>query len=420
MSSRENTRKNKKNHADVIIIGGGLAGLTLSCLLGTHDIKVICIDRVPYNESVVPAFDGRTTAISYGSQKVMAAANSWNGLEEHACPIRTIQILDGANSPVRLEFSSEEVGDRIFGWILENRLIRKSLFQQLKSLKTVQHKAPYIVSDFTVNNDHVNVHTNEGDVFTAPLVVGADGRQSFTREWMGIGTRDWSYKQNAVVCTVEHQNPHNFVAVEHFHEQGPFAILPMTDSSKGHHRSSVVWTEHGPTKNSAINFSAESFDAALTARFPDWYGKVKLTGQRFSYPLGLIHAHSYIGERMALIADAAHGIHPIAGQGLNMGLRDVAVISDLIVKTHEQGHDIGNADLLSEYERERKADNVGMAAATDGLNKLFSNNFPPLSIARKIGLRAVSKLPPAKKFFMNQAMGSAGLLPDLIKETKRA
>lgn len=417
MSSRKKTdsRQKSTHDADVIVIGGGHAGLTLSCLLGTHGIRTICIDRVPYDTSIMPAFDGRTTAISFGSRKVIEAAKAWQNLDQYACPINTIQILDG-DSPVLLEFDSTEVGGNTFGWILENRLIRQALFERIQELDCASYIAPCLVEDFTVTDEIATVHTKDGKEFTAPLIIGADGRGSFTREWMDIGTRDWSYKQQAVVCTAEHEHPHNQIAVEHFRSEGPFAILPMTDAPDGTHRSSVVWTEHGKGKDSALNYDIDTFNAALTARFPDSYGTVKLTGKRFAFPLGLVHAHKYTAPRMALVADAAHGIHPIAGQGLNMGLRDIAVLADLIVAAHKAGADIGGDELLSQYDLRRKADNVGMAAATDGLNRLFSNNLPPLSALRKIGLSAVSKLPPAKQFFMKQAMGSAGLLPGLIKD----
>lgn len=402
---------------DVIVVGGGLAGLGLTALLASRGARVLCVDRESAAARTAPAFDGRTTAISYGSRKVLEAAGVWGALSANACAIDTIHISDGGG-PVLLDFSKDEVEGRSFGWIVENRLLRQALLARVKDLKTAEHVAPAAVADFSRDDGKVTVHLEDGRKFSAPLAVGADGRASFTREWMGVGAREWPYRQRAVVCAVVHENPHEHIAVEDFRPSGPFAILPMTDDEQGAHRSSVVWTEHGPEKNSALRFSAEVFDAALAARFPARYGAVRLAGGRFSYPLGLTHAHAYIAPRMALVAEAAHGIHPIAGQGLNMGLRDVAALADLVAGSVRDGRDPGGADMLERYQRGRRFDNMAMAGATDQLNRLFSNDIGPVRAARRFGLRAVGRLPAAKLFFMKQAMGAAGLLPALIRENE--
>lgn len=413
--AKTSTVRNKSALHDVIVIGGGLAGLTMTALLACHDIDVLCIDREAPPVTLDADFDGRTTAISWGSRQVLEAAGVWQALDAQACPIREIHILDG-DSPLLLSFNSDEVGGRIFGWINENLALRQALYNRVADLSSAQHIAPAIVSNFTLHEDFVRVHLKDGRTYDARLVIGADGRQSFTREWMGIGARAWSYNQRAIVCTVEHEFAHNNVAVEHFRPSGPFATLPMNDSPAGVPRSSVVWTEHGPLRDSALHWDQQSFDAALTARFPESYGRVRQIAKRHAYPLSLVHAHSYIGPRMALIAEAAHGIHPIAGQGLNMGLRDIAEMADLVVSALEQGKDVGGEALLNAYQQKRRLDNIGMAGATDGLTRLFSNDIMPVRMARRFGLRAVSRLPFAKQFFMNQAMGAAGLLPALIRE----
>ena len=405
----------KKSRHDVIVIGGGLAGLSMTALLASHGVDVVCIDRETPPITLAENFDGRTTAISWGSRKVLEAAGVWSGLDDTACPIRQIHILDG-DSPLLLAFDSAEVGGRTFGWISENLALRQALYKRVASLKSAQHIAPAIVSNFTLHDTHVTVHLADGRSVEGALVIGADGRQSFTRAWMGIGTRAWPYNQRAVVCTVEHEFPHHNTAVEHFRPSGPFATLPMNDSEDGVPRSSVVWTEHGPQKDSALHWDQQSFDAGLTARFPAAYGRVRQIAQRYAYPLGLVHAHSYIAPRMALIAEAAHGIHPIAGQGLNMGLRDIAEMGDLIVTALQAGEDPGDEALLNTYQQKRRLDNIGMAGATDGLTRLFSNDVMPVRVARRFGLRAVARLPFAKQFFMNQAMGAAGLLPALIRD----
>lgn len=417
MHNNSRRSASKPDLYDAIIIGGGLAGGTMACLLGTRGFNVACIDRDAPVSQTQEQFDGRTTAISWGSRKVLEAAGVWDDLARDACPIRTIDILDGG-SPVLLRFASEEVSNRSFGWIMENRMLRAALFRRMEALDTVRHLAPMGVKGFEAGMDSIAVELQNGETLTGMLVIGADGRNSFTREHAGIGMRGWTYHQHAIVCTVEHENPHHHVAVEHFRDQGPFAILPMTDGEKGAHRSSIVWTEHESSRHSAIQYDQDTFDAALTARFPSSYGKVKQTGGRFSYPLGLQSAHRYIAPRVALVADAAHGIHPIAGQGLNLGFRDLAALGHILEDARGKDADIGADVVLRSYECERRFDNMAMAGTTDGLNRLFSNSLPPLPLVRKAGLAMVARVPAAKRFFMHQAMGAAGLLPDLIREAK--
>lgn len=386
---------------DVAIIGGGLAGLTLSCLLGQSGVSTICIDQAP--AKLPKSKDLRTTAISFGSRQILERAGIWQNLPAAACPIDDIQILDG-HSSVLLNFLSGEVEGKSFGWILENADLRTAMMKTLKGLKPVTHKAGTTVSDFEIFDETARVITGDGAI-DARLIIGADGRGSFTRGWMGVRTRQWSYEQRAVICTVSHSNPHANVAVEHFWPAGPFAVLPMADDAKGTHRSSVVFTEHGPEAESLMRFTDKEFEMALAAKFPASYGDIKLIGKRAAYPLGLVHAAEYIRPRMALVADAAHGIHPIAGQGLNLGFRDVGEIASLIADAHERGSDVGAHSVLQTYQRRRRPDNMAMVAVTDGLNRLFSNNLKSVGLLRRAGLKMVSKIPPAKKFFMRQAMG---------------
>lgn len=403
--------------ADVAIVGGGHAGCTLAALLAGNGISTLCIDQDDPSKTLQESFDGRTTAISFGSRHVIEAAGAWESLEDEACAIRDIHIME-SGSPTLLRFFAEDVGEDAFGWIVENRRLRQSLYDTLSNLELAAHIAPARVSGFERDKQGVTVTLQDGRTARAALVVGADGRNSFTREWMGIDTRGWSYNQRAIVCTVNHENGHNHVAVEDFRSEGPFAVLPMKDDADGHHRSAVVWTEHGQDKNSAIHWPDDVFNAALNERFPDSYGKVTMAGKRFSYPLGLKHAQGYVAERMALVADAAHGIHPIAGQGLNLGLRDIAALSEILINASKRGDDLGASALLHAYERARRTDNMMMAGATDTLNKLFSNDMSSVRILRKIGLRAVQRFTPARRFFMKQAMGASGLLPELVKSGK--
>lgn len=403
--------------ADVVIVGGGHSGCTTAGLLAANGVSAICIDQDDPAKTLTADFDGRTTAISFGSKRVIEAAGGWQSLDHEACPIRDIKIME-SGSPTLLEFLVEDVGEEAFGWIVENRGLRRSLYERLRELKNVTHVAPARVGDFTRDEEGVTAHLADGRKARGQLVIGADGRGSFTREWMGIGLRRWSYNQRAVVCIATHEKPHNNTAIEDFRSAGPFAILPMMDDEEGNHRSSVVWTEHGHERDSAQYWDDDTFNTALNERFPSFYGRVSLSGKRFAYPLGLQHAHDYIGPRMALVADAAHGIHPIAGQGLNIGLRDIADLAERLVQAKKRGQDLGDAAILQDYQRARRFDNMAMAGATDTLNRLFSNNLSSVRFLRKAGLRAVQRIPGARKFFMRYAMGASGLLPTLVKTGK--
>ena len=389
---------------DVIILGGGLAGLSLSCLLGKVDgLRVACIDRD--EPTALMNADERTTAISYGSSKILSRADVWAEIEDKGCPIRDIEILDG-NSPVLLRFLSSEVEDKSFGWIVSNKHIRQCLMARMKELQNVDHIAPALAADFEVNDGQAGVILKDGRTITASLIVGADGRGSSLREFMDVDVRSWDYNQRAVVCFVVHENPHHNKAVEHFWPKGPFAILPMNDLEDGRHCSSLVFTEHNTKRNSLMGLSDEEFKAEVERRFPESYGQVEiLDNKRMGYPLSLVHAADYISDRMVLVADAAHGIHPIAGQGLNLGFRDLGVLSQLIEEAHAKGQDIGAKSLLLSYQRKRRPDNMAMVAVTDGLVRLFSNDVLPVKLMRRAGLKAVSRIGVAKKFFMNQAMG---------------
>ncbi|MAE52110.1 MAG: ubiquinone biosynthesis protein [Micavibrio sp.] len=386
---------------DVVIVGGGLAGLTLACLLGRDGIGVAVIDAADPNKPMIG--DERTTAISYGSGLILDEAGVWGRLLSSGAAIKDIQILDG-DSPLLLNFLSAEVGGKDFGTIVLNSDIRAVLKNKVDALDCVQLIAPSKVSDFEILPDCGRVILDDGGVITGRLLIGADGRKSFMRDWLDIDVRRWDYRQRAVVCLVNHEYPHNNVAVEHFYADGPFAILPMADDRDGKHRSSVVFTEHGPEAKSLMHLSAATFELALQAKFPARYGEVKMIGERSVYPLGLVHASRYIGPRMALMADAAHGIHPIAGQGLNLGFRDVKEMAALVRAAYKNDQDIGADELLQTYQRRRRPDNVAMIAFTDGLVRLFSNSFPPLRLIRRAGLKAVGKLSAAKRFFMKQAM----------------
>ncbi len=383
----------------IAVIGGGLAGLTLCCLAGQGGLKIICLDQSTF----ATGGDLRTTAISYGSRKILEEAGIWQNLSTTPCPIEDIKILDG-DSPVLLDFLKSEADGKTFGWIVENSDLRAAMMKTLSARKNIEHRTPVKVEDFAVDDQLAHVILPNGETIHTKLVVGADGKKSFTRGWMDVPVREWAYNQRAVICTAIHEHPHNNTAIEHFWPAGPFAVLPMADDENGRHRSSVVFTEHGPEKNSMMKLDEESFNTELNKRFPENYGRVHMTGRRASHTLSLVHAARYIAPRMCLVADAAHGIHPIAGQGLNLGFRDVKALADF-VKT---APDPGTFDILENYQRTRRFDNMAMVAATDALVRLFSNNKAPVRALRRTGLKMVGKFPAAKRFFISRAMGDIG------------
>lgn len=423
---------NAKKHlkTTVLIIGGGLSGLTLAAVLGEAGVDVTCIDRDPPFDQLAQKYDGRTTAISYASHRILQAAGVWDALLPDCEPILDIRVADG-NSPLYLHFASEtdtgarapdinpgrEAPNNPFGWIIENRLLRKGLFENAKRLKKfVHHIAPAEIDEFIRENASVGVILKDGTKITAPLMVGADGRQSAVREWLGIEVKKADYRQTAIVCNVVHTLDHENVAVEHFRPAGPFAVLPMTKSDKGEYRSSIVWTEHGKDAGKALKLSAAAFDRRLQELFGPHLGKVRHVSPPMGYPLSLLHAKTYIGPRVSLIAEAAHAVHPIAGQGLNLSMRDIAVLAELVVDHLRLGLDIGGHTLLRSYEAARQPDTLLMAGVTDLLNRLFSNNLRTVQGARDLGLGMVEKFPVLKRYFARQAMGLSGVQPRIVRK----
>jgi 2-octaprenyl-6-methoxyphenol hydroxylase len=395
--------------AELVVSGGGLVGLTLATACASAGLDVVVIDRETPPQMVAEAFDGRASAIAFGSQRVLQGIGLWDKIAAEAEPIREIRVADG-DSPLFLHYDHSELGDDPLGYIVENRVLRRALFARLAELPTLRHIAPATVVSAERKAAGVTVRLDDGRSIAGALLVAADGRLSPLREAAGISAMEWRYKQIGIVCTVHHERPHLGIAVEHFLPAGPFAILPMTGD-----RSSIVWTERADLAPRMMALDEAGFHAELAQRFGDFLGKLTVVGPRWSYPLSLMHARRYVGDRLALIGDAAHVIHPIAGQGLNLGLRDVAALAELIVDSRRLGLDIGNGEMLARYERWRRFDNTTLAVVTDGLNRLFSNSVAPLAAARDIGLALVNRLPPAKRFLMRHAMGLVGDLPRLVK-----
>jgi 2-octaprenyl-6-methoxyphenol hydroxylase len=398
----------------VLIVGGGMAGLTLAAALGSAGVDTAIVDRETEAARTADRFDVRTTALSFGSRRLMEGAGIWDKLAPHASPILDIRIADG-KAPVFLHYDHAEVGDEPFGHIVENRLIRMAQFERLSELPNVTALAGVGVEALERRPGIADARLADGRTIRAELVVGADGRGSFVRRTAGIGTVSWRYDQKAIACTIAHENPHNGLAVEHFLPAGPFATLPMTDGEDGAHRSSIVWTEEARLADRFAALSDADFLDELRRRAGAYLGEIGLIGRRYVYPLGVLHANEYVAERLALVGEAAHAIHPIAGQGLNMGMRDVAALAEIVVDAARVGADVGAAAGLARYQRWRRFDNVTLVAVTDGLDRLFSNAVPPVQLARDAGLAMVGRLPPVKRFFMRHAMGMVGQLPRLLK-----
>lgn len=402
-------RQKKIISADIAIAGGGMAGLTLGIGLAQSGLSVVVIDAAPQAELTEPEFDGRASAIAFASYKLLEGVGIWPHLAAQAEPIMEIRVTDN-QSPMFLHFDQAELGEGPLGYMVENRHTRMGLFARAAELDNLEIIAPDKATAFKVDGSKARLTLESGAIVEALLLVGAEGRASPLRQWAGIPTRKWQYDQSGIVATIEHELPHCNVAHERFLPPGPFAILPL----KGN-RSSLVWTVDPALAEEIMGLSTRAFEAEVQKRVGGFLGELKIIGPRWTYPLGLQYAERYIDQRLVLVGDAAHGVHPIAGQGLNLGLRDVAALIEVLVDARRLGGDIGAPDVLERYQRWRRADSLALALAMDGLNRLFSNDIPPLRLARDLGLAAVNRMPGLKRFFMRQARGTVGKLPKLLK-----
>lgn len=405
--------------ADVLIVGAGLAGGAQALALARAGFSVIAIERMALDKGLDAAFDGRASAIARSSWNVLDGIGLGGALKKTANPMEDIRITDG-DVPFFLHYDHSNLGGGPFGYMIENREIRRALFDAFGAEKNLTVLAPRTLATLDRTPSGVRATLDGGTAIEAGLVIGADGRASDVRERANIKLTKWDYKQSGIVCTMVHDRPHQNIAHEHFLPSGPFAILPL----KGHGNiegrvSSIVWTERTALAPEMMALSDEDFRGQLQKRVGDFLGTVEALPGRWCYPLSLQYAERTIDERLALVADAAHGMHPIAGQGLNMGLRDVAALTDVLACGRRLGLDVGDGFQLERYERWRRFDNTLMLAMTDMLNRLFSNSVPPVRVARDLGLATVNKIPPLKKVFMEHAMGLVGDLPTLMRGDAR-
>jgi 2-octaprenyl-6-methoxyphenol hydroxylase len=402
-------------NVDILIVGGGFVGASVAAALGASSLRVALVDRADPKEALQATFDGRAFAISAANQRMLASIGLWSDLAPTSAPILDIRVSDGP-SLLFLHYDHEDVGEGPMGYMVENHHLRVALHERLSALPGLINLAPASLHSLERSPGAVTATLADGRRLRARLVVGADGRGSEVRRRAGIQLTQWSYGQTGIVCTVRHERDHDFIAHERFLPAGPFAILPLMGEAAGHaNRASIVWTERDDLAPAILALDDETFADELRRRFGSFLGEVEVIGPRWSYPLSLQFAKRTTDTRLVLIGDAAHGMHPIAGQGLNMGLRDVATLAEVLVEAHRLGLDVGDGAQLERYQRWRRFDNAVMLAATDVLNRLFSNDIAPLRLARDLGLAAVDKLPPLKKLFMRHAMGVVGELPKLLQ-----
>lgn len=389
---------------DAAIVGGGLAGAALALALAQNGVKVALVERQNPDSLGAEETDGRTTALAAGARHLMEDIGVWDAIKPHAGPITDIRVTD-RNSTLKLHFDHRDVGGEPMGYIVENFRLRRALLEAIAAEPGIQAYWNSTLTGFEGDAAGAQLVLDDGQVLDARLAIAADGRGSALRRFAGIGMRAVDYKQTAIVCAVAHEHPHDGIAHERFLNGGPFAILPMTDAPSGDHRSSIVWTERRTLAEHLLTLKRPALEAELARRFGDFLGKVSILGNTWSYPLSVTVAKRLTGPRLALVGEAAHGMHPIAGQGFNVSVRDIESLSQAVSKAVSMGQDPGADSLLHAYAKRRWPDIVAMLAATDGLNRLFLSNIPPLALGRRLGIAAVDRIPPLKRRFQRHAMG---------------
>jgi 2-octaprenyl-6-methoxyphenol hydroxylase len=390
-----------------------MVGLTLALAFASGGLEVALADPLTPEQMADDRFDGRVSALAFASVRMLRVLGLWERLFPNAQPINDIVVsegrLGGTPLPFSLHFDHREIGE-VLGYIVENRHIRQALFAAQAEAKRIAFFPGVAVNNLAIGDAIALATLSDGRRISAPLVVAAEGKDSALRDAQGIRTVGWDYGQTGIVTTVAHERPHQGVASEHFLPLGPFAILPMTGN-----RSSLVWTEETQKARGLLALPDAEFADETRRRFGTHLGEVAPIGPRWSYPLKLHLARAYAKDRFALAGDAAHTIHPLAGQGLNLGLKDAAALAETVLDAARLGLDFGRLDVLERYERWRRFDSFVLAVVTDGLNRLFTNDIAPLRLARDLGMGLVDRIAPLRRFFMRHAGGDVGALPRLLK-----
>ncbi|MCW6531508.1 FAD-dependent monooxygenase [Sphingomonas sp. MMSM20] len=399
------------DHADVLILGGGLVGATLAIALDRHGLKTIVVDPADPTVTTAIGFDGRASAIASASHRMLEAIGVAGGLEGHGCAIRHIRVSDGL-APGKLDFIPD-ADDGALGTMYENRRLRIALGEALKR-STVDLRMKTRATAVTRGPAGVTATLSSGETVGASLLVAAEGRNSPTRADAGIKVAQWRYDHAAIISAFHHERPHEEIAYEIFYAAGPFALLPLVDDEIGH-RSAIVWTVKAADAPAMLKLGDRAFLAEAEKRMGGFLGALSGASPRASFPLGFHHAATITGERLALVGDAAHGIHPIAGQGLNLGFRDVAALVEVLVEGRRLGLEAGDAQLLDRYQRWRSLDTLMVAGATDTLTRLFGIPGRTASAIRRFGISAVDRITPLKARFMAEARGESGALPKLLQ-----
>ena len=403
-----------KNTSDILIVGGGLNGPALALALAQTGHTVTLIDALPRDARAREDFDGRSYALALASQKLIDQIGVWGAVAGQAQPMLEIKVTDGragqGPSPFFMHFDHAEIEEGPMGYMIEDRYLRRALRDAMEAEPAITLVDEQTVIAQDADATGVTVTLARGDSLRGRLLVGADGRRSGTAERAGIKRTGWDYGQTALVCAIEHDRPHNGIAHQFFMPPGPLAILPLPGN-----RSSIVWSERSDRAAAIQSLDEESYLSILRPRFGDFMGDIRLAGDRFTYPLNLTLANAFIAERLALVGDAAHGVHPIAGQGLNAGLRDVGALAEVLTEARRRGEDIASSLVLDRYQQWRRFDTASLAAATDAFNRLFSNDNPLLRLGRDIGMGVVGAIPGLRQSFIREAAGLTGDLPRLLQ-----
>ncbi|WP_189381528.1 UbiH/UbiF/VisC/COQ6 family ubiquinone biosynthesis hydroxylase [Gemmobacter nanjingensis] len=398
---------------DILIAGGGLNGPALALALARGGLRVTVVDSRPAPARAEAGFDGRAYALALASKRLLMATGVWPRIAQSQ-PILKIRASDGeagqGAAPWVLGFDSAELEEGPMGFMVEDRHLYAAFLEAMRDEPRITLLSGETVTAQEAWAQGITVTLASGQRLSARLLAGCDGRQSGTCARAGIRRTGWGYGQTALVTAIRHEKPHEGVAHQFFMPSGPLAILPLA----GGHHSSIVWSETDATARAIQALDDEGYLTALRPRFGDFLGEIALAGARFTYPLNLTLATSFIAPRVALVGDAAHGVHPIAGQGLNLGLRDVAALAQVVIEAHRRGEDFGSLTTLDAYQRWRRFDSTTLALGMDTVNRLFSNSNPLLRLGRDLGLGAVNALPGLRRGFMRQAAGLTGDLPKLL------